>query len=57
MRYVLMDIEEAVKYCKGKKVLVAEQDLEKNEVVGFERKNISRVQRYYRTVRNNSKNM
>lgn len=38
MRYVLMDIEEAVKYCKGKKVLVAEQDLEKNEVVGFERK-------------------
>ena len=40
MRYVLMTIEEAVKYCKGKKVLVAEQDLEKNEneVVGFERK-------------------
>ena len=38
MRYVLMDIEEAVKHCKGKKVLVAEQDLENNEVVGFERK-------------------
>lgn len=40
MRYVLMDIEEAVKYCKGKKVLVAEQDLENggNEVVSFERK-------------------
>ena len=40
MRYVEMTIEEAVKYCKGKKVLVAEQDLEKNrdEVVGFERK-------------------
>lgn len=38
MRYVLMDIDEAVKYCKGKKVLVAEQDLENNEVVGFERK-------------------
>lgn len=38
MRYILMDIDEAVKYCKGKKVLVAEQDLENNEVVGFERK-------------------
>ena len=40
MRYVEMTIEEAVKYCKGKKVLVAEQDLEKNEneVVNFERK-------------------
>ena len=40
MRYILMDVEEAVKYCKGKKVLVAEQDLEKNEneVVSFERK-------------------
>lgn len=38
MRYVLMDIEEAVKHCKGKKVLVAEQDLENNEVVGFEEK-------------------
>lgn len=40
MRYVEMTIEEAVKNCKGKKVLVAEQDLEKskNEVVGFERK-------------------
>lgn len=38
MRYVLMDIDEAVKYCKGKKVLVAEQDLGKNEVVDFERK-------------------
>jgi hypothetical protein len=34
-----MDIDEAVKYCKGKKVLVAEQDLEsENEVIGFERK-------------------
>ena len=39
MRYILMDIDEAVKYCKGKKVLVAEQDLEsENEVIGFERK-------------------
>lgn len=39
MRYILMDIDEAAKYCKGKKVLVAEQDLEnENEVIGFERK-------------------
>lgn len=39
MRYILMDIDEAVKYCKGKKVLVAEQDLEsENEVIGFEKK-------------------
>lgn len=50
MRYILMDIDEAVKYCKGKKVLVAEQDLENNEVVGFERKNFSGMQGYYRTV-------
>lgn len=32
MRYVEMTIEEAVKYCKGKKVLVAEQDLEKTKM-------------------------
>lgn len=38
MRYVLMDIDEAVKYCKGKKVLVAERDLNSNEIVGFEKK-------------------
>lgn len=38
MRYVEMTIDEAVKYCKGKKVLVAEQDLEKDEVVEFHRK-------------------
>ena len=51
MEYVLMDIDEAVKYCKGKKVLVAEQDLEsENEVIGFERKTFQEIQGNHRKI-------
>lgn len=35
MKYVEMSIDEAVKYCKGKKVLVAIRDLENDEISSF----------------------